>query len=79
MTIRYRVILCGVLILAVFVGFQKPAEHNDVYTKTFCAYGKVFVEFEDNGHKWGTLMLDWQGRPTMCDTNETTVKPGIIL
>jgi hypothetical protein len=35
-------------------------------TKTFCAYNKVFVEFEEDGKRWGTLMLDWGGKPIPC-------------
>lgn len=66
------------LVLAILVGFQKPAEYN-THTKAFCAYGKVFVEFEENRQKWGTLMLDWQGRPIMCNPDTPDVKPGIIL
>jgi hypothetical protein len=26
----------------------------------------VFVEFEEGGKKWGTLMLDWNGHPIPC-------------
>jgi hypothetical protein len=26
----------------------------------------VFVEFEEDGKRWGTLMLDWGGKPIPC-------------
>jgi|LauGreDrversion4_2_1035121.scaffolds.fasta_scaffold219918_2 hypothetical protein len=38
-----------------------------VETRTFCAYGRVFVEFEENGKQWGTLMLDFRGNPIPCE------------
>jgi hypothetical protein len=36
-------------------------------TKTFCAYNKVFVEFEEGDKRWGTLMLNWNGKPIPCN------------
>jgi hypothetical protein len=35
-------------------------------TRTFCAYGRIFVEFEESGKVWGTLMLDFYGKPISC-------------
>jgi len=35
-------------------------------TRMFCAYGRVFVEFEDNSRIWGAMMLDLNGRPIPC-------------
>jgi hypothetical protein len=39
-------------------------------TRLFCAYGKVFVEFEEPSYTWGTLMLDRDGKPMPCNANE---------
>jgi len=36
-------------------------------TRAFCAYNRTFVEFEDRGRVWGTLMLDFAGRPIPCN------------
>jgi hypothetical protein len=36
---------------------------------TFCAYGRTFIEFTENGKSWGTTLLDNDGRPVRC-TNE---------
>lgn len=36
-------------------------------TSVFCAYGHLFVEFEEGWHKWGTMLLDRNGRPISCD------------
>jgi hypothetical protein len=35
-------------------------------THAFCAYNRVFVEFEEDGKRWGTIMLDMNGRPMPC-------------
>jgi hypothetical protein len=35
-------------------------------TRTFCAYNRTFVEFEERGHVWGTLILDFNGKPIPC-------------
>jgi hypothetical protein len=39
----------------------------ETHAKTFCAYGKVFVEFRERGRVWGALMLDNGGRPIPCE------------
>jgi drug/metabolite transporter superfamily protein YnfA len=39
-------------------------------TRLFCAYGKVFVEFEESHSTWGVLMLDSNGKPIPCNDNE---------
>lgn len=36
-------------------------------TRTFCAYNRTFVEFEEHGRVWGTLILDFAGRPIPCN------------
>ena len=36
-------------------------------TRAFCAYNRTFVEFEDRGRVWGTLILDSNGRPIPCN------------
>jgi hypothetical protein len=48
--------------LAIFSRQPKPITE----TRTFCAYGRIFAEFEDNGKVWGVLMLDFYGRPIPC-------------
>ena len=51
-------------------------------TRLFCAYGKIFVEFEESHSTWGTLMLDNNGKPMSCRNNgeiELTSKKGDII
>ena len=43
-------------------------------THLFCAYNRVFVEFEENGKLWGTMMLDYSGRPIPCDEEEVKIE-----
>ena len=40
-----------------------------VSTRTFCAYNRTFVEFEERGRVWGTLILDFNGKPIPCSEN----------
>jgi hypothetical protein len=52
-----------------------PRRNTDVHTSMFCAYGKMFVEFREENHVWGTLWLDNEGRPILCtDTEKITEK-----
>jgi hypothetical protein len=54
--------------MTALVGLAVTARHSNTITetRTFCAYGRIFAEFEDNGRVWGTLMLDFYGRPIPC-------------
>lgn len=52
-------------VLAV-ISLKLLMSNDDTVTRSFCAYNKVFVEFEEGGKKWGTLMLDWSGHPIPC-------------
>jgi len=44
--------------------------NDDIHTHRFCAYGKVYVEFEHNGHTWGTTYLDDNGKPVGCTDDD---------
>ena len=48
----------------------------ETYTSTqiFCAYGQIFVEFNDGDHRWGTLWLDRNGKPVPCKEDEPSVE-----
>lgn len=52
-------------LLVLFAIFYKP-KNSRIETHMFCAYNKIFVEFEEDGNRWGTLMLDSIGRPIPC-------------
>ena len=62
----------SLLILLAFVAVKPTVK---TVTHTFCAYGRVFVEFEETGFRWGTIMLDYNGRPIPCrEDNDEDVK-----
>jgi hypothetical protein len=42
----------------------EPASTN---VRLFCAYGRVFIEFEEKYNTWGTTWLDNRGKPVPCD------------
>jgi hypothetical protein len=46
---------------------------DETVAKTFCAYNRVFVEFEEHGSRWGVLMLDWEGHPIPCSEDRSVI------
>jgi hypothetical protein len=60
-------------IVAVYLLFPAQGlfkDPEDISTRRFCAYGHVYVEFERNGHVWGTTFLSPSGKPVHCDDGE---------
>ncbi len=57
-------IFLAFLVVLVSKTILRPPGRTETYL--FCAYNRVFVEFEENGQRWGTLMLDLDGRPIPC-------------
>lgn len=43
----------------------RPA-NLEAQSSVFCAYGKVFVEFEEGDKRWGTMLLNDNGKPIQC-------------
>lgn len=65
MILKYLKITLLVFIGLIVVLLLIPGP-DKVESRVFCAYGKIFVEFEDGKSKWGTIMLDDDGRPLDC-------------
>lgn len=65
---RYLVgiILLLLFILVVLLLTPVGPSGDRVESRAFCAYGKVFVEFDDGKYKWGTMLLDENGLPIAC-------------
>ena len=61
-----------ILTLYVLAWYFNKEEHT--HTSMFCAYGILFVEFEEEKSKWGTIMLDREGRPMPCNTEKKTIE-----
>ena len=56
-------LITGVLLWAVIPSTSTEETH----VRMFCAYGRVFIEFDEKYNSWGTLWLDNDGRPVSCD------------
>ena len=54
------------LVLAIGLVFVIDDQDSPTHTNTFCAYGKIFVEFKNGRNTWGTLLLDRRGLPILC-------------
>ena len=55
--------------LTVILLIELVTSTSPTSTRTFCAYNRTFVEFEERGRVWGTLILDFAGRPIPCSEN----------
>ncbi len=64
--VTWSVCMTLLVLLAVF----HKSKNNRTETHLFCAYNRVFVEFEEDGSRWGTMMLDHIGRPIPCFEND---------
>jgi hypothetical protein len=67
---------------AVLVMVIARMENGVTHARTFCAYNRIFVEFEEGNKIWGTIMLDAKGKPIPClesDTQETVRQENISI
>lgn len=55
-----------ILVVAGLIVLWQVFRDRDTHTRLFCAYERVFVEFEEDGHTWGTMFLDHNGKPIPC-------------
>ena len=70
-----KLLKIGFIVIAVSVVLiQMFTKEERTHTSMFCAYGMLFVEFEDSKSKWGTVMLDPGGRPVSCDNEKKTIE-----
>jgi len=61
--------VCGITII---VNLISSIGTVTTHARTFCAYNKVFVEFEEGKRVWGTMMLDSRGKPIPCSETDDT-------
>lgn len=67
---------------AILVMMLIRMEYGTTYARTFCAYNRLFVEFEEGSKIWGTTMLDAKGRPIPCaetDTQEVVTQENMSI
>lgn len=72
--IRYFFIFWVVGVTLILTLVNKPAART-AHTRTFCAYGQVFVEFDDDGYRWGTVLLNRNGKPIPCREDDDITEP----
>jgi hypothetical protein len=72
--IRYIFIFWVVCITIILTIVNKPTPRT-THTRTFCAYGNVFVEFDEDGNRWGTLLLNQNGNPIPCKEDDDITEP----
>jgi hypothetical protein len=61
--LRHLIIIVFLLFLA---GAWVRRNPQELSVRIFCAYDKLFIEFEEKNSKWGTMFLDEHGRPMSC-------------
>lgn len=57
---------------ATLIGAVLIVKSNQSDVRLFCAYDRVFIEFQDGYTTWGTIMLDDQGAPIRCSNEVKT-------
>lgn len=58
-------IVCAMIVIFLFEKIT-----SETTTKAFCAYNRMFIEFEEGHHRWGVMMLDLNGKPIPCKEEE---------
>ena len=59
-------IVCAIILFGVITDSD-----SEPTSRVFCAYGQMFIEFEEGRHQWGTLLLDPDGRPIACKNGQS--------
>ena len=59
-----------IVAIVLLLGLSGKIARNNSHVHVFCTYGRVFVEFEEDGKRWGTMMLDMGGKPIPCNDEE---------
>ena len=55
-----------IVLILLLCGWLFSPRRNEMTSTVFCAYGRVFVEFDHDGYLWGTTLLDREGKPIPC-------------
>ena len=72
--IRYFFIFWVVGVTLILTLVNKPTART-AHTRTFCAYGQVFVEFDEDGYRWGSVLLNRNGKPIPCREDDEITEP----
>ncbi len=63
---KYLQHLFIIIFLLFLAGAWVRRNPQESTVRVFCAYDKLFIEFEEKNSKWGTMFLDNEGRPMSC-------------
>jgi hypothetical protein len=72
---RWAFIAWSLIATVLVVRGYHLGKNYETATRSFCAYGRVFVEFEENGKVWGSIMLDMRGKPIPCKEDYNNSDP----
>ena len=67
------------LIVGIYGSTPSVDNNNGTGTRMFCAYDRMFIEFDDGKSVWGTMWLDQDGRPVTCRNDKNISGRSIIL
>jgi len=62
--------ILAALVVLVLWPIRDISISNDIHARRFCAYGALYVEFQQGNTIWGTTFLDDNGRPVRCTDND---------
>jgi hypothetical protein len=64
------ILMISIIVLIIF-GLDYIFPATKVYTETtFCSSGLTFIRFNEDGQYWGTILLDSNGKPIICNKSE---------
>jgi len=61
-------LLCLLIIVSTICILYETSD--DIVTHRFCAYGNVYVEFQQGSKIWGTTFLNEDGKPVKCTEDD---------
>ena len=77
---KLKILIIIVTLIMGIYGSSPPFDSSiGTHTRMFCAYDKMFIEFDDGKNTWGTMWLDRDGRPVTCRDGKNISDKSIIL
>ena len=73
---RY-IIVSIAIVVGVIAWLLEPIE-SETHTRQFCAYGRIYVEFQQGNKIWGTTFVDEDGKPIKCTENSLPKSTAIL-
>jgi hypothetical protein len=67
------------LIMGIYGSSRSVNTNVRTQARMFCAYDKIFIEFDDGKNVWGALWLDRDGMPVTCRDGKNISDNAVIL